>query len=725
MSACRPKVQGKFLFVGDEKLWIRGVTYGTFRPDADGNEYHDPETVEHDFAQMADNGLNAIRTYTVPPRWLLDAAQRHGLRVMVGLPWEQHVTFLDDKKRARSIEARVRAGVRSCAGHPAVLCYAIGNEIPAPIVRWYGNRRVEQYLERLYWAAKEEDPEGLVTYVNYPTTEYLQLPFLDLVCFNVYLETQERLEAYLARLQNIAGDRPLLMGEVGLDSRRNGEYTQADVLDWQIRTIFAGGCAGAFVFAWTDEWYRGGHDIQDWDFGLTDRQRCPKPALTAVCNAFADVPFPQDLPWPRISVVVCSYNGARTIRDCCEGLLRLEYPNFEVIVVNDGSTDATPEIVSEYGFRLISTENRGLSNARNTGWQEARGEIVAYIDDDAYPDPHWLTYIAAAFMRTTHVGIGGPNLPPPGDGPIADCVANAPGGPVHVLLSDTEAEHIPGCNMAFRKTALQAIGGFDPQFRTAGDDVDVCWRLQQQGWTIGFSPAAMVWHHRRNAVRTYWKQQQGYGRAEALLEKKWPEKYNVLGHLSWAGRLYGKGSTRVTSWSRGRIYQGTWGSALFQSIYAPAPGLWGSLPLMPEWYLVIATLTALSALGLFWKPLLLALPLLGYAVGVLLVHAGLSARHASFASPPQSHTARLQLWGLTTLLYLMQPLARLRGRWRYGLTPWRWRSTRGWAWPWSRTVQLWSEQWQCPLARLQAIEETLRAEGTASFRGGNYDRWDL
>ena len=141
---------GEISFRWGRKTLDRGITYGTFRPDADGNEYHDPETVEHDFAQMADSGLNAIRTYTVPPRWLLDAAQRHGLRVMVGLPWEQHVTFLDDKKRARSIEARVRAGVRSCAGHPAVLCYAIGNEIPAPIVRWYGKRRVEQYLERLY-----------------------------------------------------------------------------------------------------------------------------------------------------------------------------------------------------------------------------------------------------------------------------------------------------------------------------------------------------------------------------------------------------------------------------------------------------------------------------------------------------------------------------------------------------------------------------------------------
>src|SRR5262249_5023178 len=110
--------------------------------------------------------------------------------------------------------------------------------------------------------------------------------------------------------------------------------------------------------------------------------------------------------------------------------------------------------------------------------------------------------------------------------------------------------------------------------------------------------------------------------------------------------------------------------------------------------------------------------------GVLLVQAGLSAGHASFTSAPQSRRARLQLHGLTTLLYLMQPLARLRGRWRYGLTPWRWRSARGLVWPWPRTLQVWSEQWQCPIGRLQTLEETLRAEGAAGMRGGDYDRWD-
>jgi GT2 family glycosyltransferase len=716
-------VLGKFLFTGDNKLYIRGVTYGTFRLDATGAEEHCPETVERDFAQMAANGINAVRTYTVPPRWLLDAAQRHGLWVMVGLPWEQHITFLDDRARMDSIEARVRAGVRACAGHPALLCYTIGNEIPSPIVRWYGHRPVERFLHRLYRAAKAEDPHGLVTYVNYPSTEYLDLRFVDFFCFNVYLEAQERLEAYLARLQHIAGDRPLVMAEIGLDSRRNGQAQQAELLRWQISSVFGAGCAGMFVFAWTDEWHRGGHEIDDWDFGLTDRARQPKQALQSVREAFAAVPFPDDLACPRISVVVCSYNGARTIRDCCEGLMRLNYPNYEVIVVSDGSTDATAEIAEEYPFTVIRTANRGLSSARNTGMEAAAGEIIAYTDDDARPDPDWLRYLAATFMHSDFAGVGGPNLAPAGDGWIADCVANAPGGPVHVLLSDREAEHIPGCNMAFRRSALKAIGGFDPQYRVAGDDVDVCWRIQQHGWKIGFSPAAQVWHHRRNSLRTYWRQQRGYGKAEALLEQKWPTKYNAVGHLNWAGRIYGKGLT--LGWRRGRIYQGAWGSAPFQSIYQPAAGPISSLPLMPEWYLVIIALAVGAALGLVWTPLLLALPLLLLALGTSLIQAALSAQHASFTSETRTRWQRLRLRSLTALLHLLQPLARLYGRLRYGLTPWRQRGQSGLALPAPRSAQVWREEWRALEDWLHGIEVSLQQDGAVVLRGGDFDRWDL
>ena len=723
-AGLRPVVRGKFIFVGEKKLFVRGVTYGTFQPDAENHQFPAREIVERDFALMAANGVNSLRTYTVPPRWLLDAAQTHGLFVMVGMPWEQHITFLSDPKWARSIEARVREGVRTCAGHPAVLCYSIGNEIPSPIVRWHGRHRVEDFLEKLYYAAKSEDPGGLVTYVNYPSTEYLRLPFSDIFCFNVYLEAKPTLEGYLARLQNLAGNRPLLMAEIGLDSRRNGFEKQAQALDWQVRTAFAAGCCGAFVFAWTDEWYRGGHDIEDWDFGIVTRDRQPKPALAAVRNAFAETPFPRNESWLRISVVVCTYNGSRTLGETLSHLQNLKYADYEIIVVNDGSRDDCATIASKFGVRLISTENRGLSSARNTGMEAANGEIVVYIDDDAYPDLDWLTYLAATFRSTNHAAVGGPNIAPPGDGDIAESVVNAPGGPVHVLLSDTEAEHIPGCNMAFRKSCLQAIGGFDPEFRMAGDDVDVCWRIHQRGWTIGFNPAAIVWHHRRNSVRAYWKQQQGYGKAEALLERKWPEKYNAVGHIKWAGRLYGQGLTRMLL-RRQHVYFGSWGSAPFQTLRESTPNLITLLPTMPEWYLVIAALGGVSALTLLWPKLVFAIPLFVLAAAATVWQAILSAAQASFPSAPTSRLKRAILFTLTALLHLAQPVARLWGRARHGLTALRRSVPHALILPIPKRATIWTETWRSPEQALEFLTRSLRRDGAVLVLGGDYDRWDV
>jgi len=723
----RPCTRGKFFLVGDDKLYVRGVAYGTFRPDAQGCEYPAPEIVDLDFAQMAAGGVNAVRTYTPPPCWLLDAAGRHGLRVLAGLPVERSVAFLDYRECSRSIQEMVRREVRACAGHPAVLGYALGNEIPASVVRWHGRRKVERFLKCLFDLAKAEDPDGLVTYVNYPSTEYLQLPFLDFVSFNVYLESKACFDAYLARLHNIAGDRPLIMTEIGLDSLRNGEDTQAQLLGWQVRSTFAGGCAGAFVYSWTDEWYRGGAEVNDWKFGITDRNRSPKPALASVRRAFSEAPFVPDTPWPRVSVVVCSHDGARTLRDCCEGLLRLEYPDYEVIVVDDGSSDETAAIAAAYGFRVIRTENLGLSNARNTGLEAATGTIVAYIDDDAYPDKHWLNYLATTLldpMSAKHAAVGGPNIAPPDDGPVADCVARAPGGPSHVLLSDRNAEHIPGCNMAFRRDCLRAIGGFDPQFRVAGDDVDVCWRLQQQGWTLGFSPAAMVWHHRRNSVGAYVKQQMGYGKAEAMLERKWPEKYNAAGHLAWTGRVYGS-PIMYLRWRPGRIYHGTWGLAPFQFLHEPAPTLFESLPMMPEWYLIVAVLGMLALLRGLWPPLRLALPLLGFALGAPVAQAARCAARLSFTNVPRSRPGRLKSWVFTACLCLLQPMARLCGRLPHGLTFWRRRGTTGFSLPRRWTADLWSAQSRTIEERLQSLERALRTFGAVAIRGGGYDRWDL
>ncbi len=719
----RPMVRGKFLYVGETKFFVRGVTYGPFQPNAEGSEYGTPERAERDFSLIAVNGMNAVRVYTIPPGWLLDIAKRHGLYLMIGLPWEQHITFLDDAKRADAIVERVRESVKSLAGHSAILCWVIGNEIPSPIVRWHGARKVERFLERLYSAAKEMDPGSLVTYVNYPPTEYLHLPFLDFVCFNVYLETQDRLDAYLSRLQNVAGDQPLVMAEVGLDSMRNGEEKQAAVLQWQVSTVFTAGCCGVFVFAWTDEWFRGGHEILDWNFGIVTREREPKVALEAVSAAFAKGPMQRQTYWPKISVIVCTHNGARTIGECLEGMARLEYPDFEVIVVDDGSTDDTANILRQHTtVRLVTTEHVGLSAARNAGMRAATGEIVAYTDDDASPDMHWLTYLAVAFQRSNDVGVGGPNIPPMDGEFVAQAVAHSPGGPVHVLLSDREAEHIPGCNMAFHKHALEAVGGFDEQFKIAGDDVDVCWKLQAMGGKLGFSPAAMVWHHRRNSVGAYWRQQLNYGRAEARLERKWPGKYSTMGHAMWEGRLYGGGIARALGWwSRRRIYHGTWGSALFQSVYHTTPdGMW-ALPLLPEWYLLIICLTGLSLLGFLWHPLFAAGPIAGVALVASVVQAGSSAKRHLHGS---KHSGT-KMWALVGGLHLLQPLARLVGRVGSGLTPWRQRGVSGFALPRSSSAGIWYEQWDSPEARIEALETMLRKAGAVVVRGDTYDNWDL
>jgi GT2 family glycosyltransferase len=722
----RLEARGKFLYKGHQKVALRGVTYGTFARDANGGEYGTPATCSRDFTAMAASGINAVRTYTVPPRWLLDLAARHDLMVMIGLPWEQHVAFLDDRDRLRTIHSRVREGVRSCAGHPAIAGFAVGNEIPASIVRWYGRRRCERHLKQLCETVKSEDPTALVTYVNYPTTEYLELPFLDMACFNVFLEARRDLDAYLARLQNLSGDRPLVLTEIGLDSRRNGEQAQADTIAWQIQTAFQGGCAGAFVFSWTDEWSRGGHNIEDWDFGLTRRDRSPKPALESARKAFAQVPHPPARSWPKISVVVCSYNGSATIGETLRHVRALDYPEFETIVVDDGSTDNVSEIAQEVGVtRLIRVKNGGLSRARNLGMKAASGEIVAYIDDDAYPDPHWLQHLAHTFMTTDFAAVGGPNLPPPGDGWIADCVANSPGGPTHVLFSDRQAEHIPGCNMAFRKTSLEAIGGFDSQFRVAGDDVDVCWALQRCGWKLGFNPAAVVWHHRRNSIRAYWKQQKGYGNAEALLERKWPEKYNIIGHLTWNGRLYGRGH----SWAfvrRGRIYHGVWGSAPFQTRQHRTPGVLESLCLMPEWVMVIAGLAALSALGFVWKPLLAAAPLFVLAAAIPFVQALLSTLQPELLHRPGAALwPRLRHRSVIVMLHVLQPIARLWGRLHNGITPWRSRGDVHYAVPRPRTMTVWSEDWRSQEDWLGSVEAAMKSTKLPTLRGGGCDRWEL
>ncbi|MDB5410540.1 MAG: glycosyl transferase family 2, partial [Rhodospirillales bacterium] len=410
------EVQGKFFFAGGKKHFVKGVTYGPFAPGADGTQFPAPATVGTDFALMATMGANTLRVFTVPPVWLLDAAAAHGLRVLVGIPWSQHITFLENKTVQAEIRRSVLAGVRSCEHHKAVFAYVIGNEIPPDMVRWHGAERVRDFLKSLVLAVKAEVPGALVSYANFPSTEYLTIDFTDFLCFNVYLHNQDAFRRYVSRLHNLAVDRPLVLTEFGVDSMREGEDGQRGILSWQVGTAFAMGVAGTFVFAWTDEWFTGGHLIEDWLFGLVDRDRKPKAAFAAVQSAYQGM-LPPALPRsPRVSVVVCAYNAERTMEQCLASLEVLNYPDYEVIVVNDGSTDSTLAISERFPYcKIISQPNKGLSVARNVGAEAATGEIVAYTDSDCVADPDWLTYLVGKMLFSGLAACGGPNFPPPED----------------------------------------------------------------------------------------------------------------------------------------------------------------------------------------------------------------------------------------------------------------------------------------------------------------------
>jgi GT2 family glycosyltransferase len=653
-------LRGRFFFLDDEKFFLRGVTYGPFSP-RNGVPFPETARVEQDFALMADLGANCVRTFTPPPDWLLDIAAVYGLRAIIGIPWAQHISFLDSSRTQAEVRDTIVRTVKECRDYPAAFAYLIGNEIPPEIVRWHGAKHIRSFLSGLCDAAKTTDPDRFVSYANFPSTEYLEIDFADFLAFNVYLHSEQDFRRYLFHLHNLASDRPLVLTEIGIDSISQGVNFQAEALSWQLRASFETGVAGTVIFSWTDDWhaYSGpeGFQVDDWAFGLVDRNRREKPAYWATKKCY-DNALPPDLTaYPKVSVVVCVYNGERTMDDCLASLEKLNYPNYEVIVINDGSTDKTRQIAESYDtIRLINQENQGLSAARNIGIRAAAGEIIAFTDADCMVDPDWLTYLVARFQSSEFGAVGGPNLPPPDDSLVASCVAVSPGAPAHVLLDDEVAEHIPGCNMAFRREALEAISGFDPIFRAAGDDVDLCWRLQNKGYTIGFSPAAVVWHFRRNTVRDYLKQQRGYGKAEALLFFKHPSRFNVLGQSRWFGRIYGDLSSFLSS-RQPRIYSGVFGRGLFQTLYQPPPSVLACLPMTLEWNLLSLILVACAFMfgGLFWLGLL--------PFGLTVSRCLASALRARVAPPFQGWRATL----LITLLIYVGPFARTLERYRWRL----------------------------------------------------------
>ncbi|MGC2443791.1 glycosyltransferase [Candidatus Binatus sp.] len=644
---------GKYLLDGAQKFYLRGVSYGPFAPNSRGDRYPEPDRAAADFALMKKLGANVIRLYVPPPPWMVEEAQKAGLRMMLGIPWPFHMAFLDSADMMREIRDAIRKTVLETRQFgETIAAYSIGNEIRSDIVRWHGPRAVSNFLAELRDLGKQIDPGALFTYSNYPSAEYLDLSFLDFISFNVYLHREEDFRRYLTHLMGQTGELPLVLSETGMDTIREGDQHQAELLAWQCRAAFELGLSGFIVFAFTDEWHTGGAEITDWAFGLTRRDRSPKLAFDAIGKVFGENLPPPLTTAPKASVVVAAYNAAATLGECLASIRELNYPDYETIVVDDGSTDSTSEIANQAGVRTIRVEHNGLAAARNTGVEAASGEVIAFIDADARADRDWLYHLIETITRRDAAAASGPNFAPDPHSARAAAMAAAPGLPREVRAGDDRLAQLCGCNMAITKAALLKVGGFDPMFTNAGDDVDLSWRLEASTETLAYAPGAVVIHERRATLAAYLRQQRGYGTGEGLLYRKYPlrtaDGNGMYAGPSWIGSLFGGA----------RVYYGEFGRGLFQTVYS-AGNSYAELPLTIQWIGLSLIFLILGAAN----RLLGVLGAGGVALSMLA-----AAGSAASAPIPREHSgplARIYLWIVNLIGPALRGLARERVKWRF------------------------------------------------------------
>jgi len=211
-----------------------------------------------------------------------------------------------------------------------------------------------------------------------------------------------------------------------------------------------------------------------------------------------------------MSVYIPAYNSAEFLSRAIDGLLGQSLPANEILVIDDGSRDATAEIAARYpGVTLVRhPHNRGLGAARNTGFSTARNELVASLDADCVPDPGWLAGLVRHFDDPKVAGVGG-RLIEGNQRTVADrwrCMHMPQewgDQPLH------NPRFLFGCNNMFRKSAVREAGGYDESMRTNGEDTDISRRLREKGWDLLYDPEPLVVHLRHDTARsildTYWR----------------------------------------------------------------------------------------------------------------------------------------------------------------------------------------------------------------------------
>lgn len=195
-----------------------------------------------------------------------------------------------------------------------------------------------------------------------------------------------------------------------------------------------------------------------------------------------------------VTIVIPAYNSEKTIAQTIEACLNQEYPQekLEIIVVDDGSTNDTAEIVRKYPVKYIFQENSGPAKARNTGWKNAQGEIICFTDADCIPPENWISSLVSEYTSEEISGVGGSYEILNPENLLASCIHEEIVSR-HLKMAKKGVTHLGSFNLSLRKNVLEKVGGFNEDLKMS-EDRDISYRIMEANWKLIFNPGIKVYH---------------------------------------------------------------------------------------------------------------------------------------------------------------------------------------------------------------------------------------